>query len=479
MDSESRSRVILDVQAGREVVRATPMSEKPFHILLLGDFGGGGSPASRPVEVDRDNLDDVLSALQPTVRLPLGPEASADVEIAFRSLDDFHPDALLRRVPLLRGLLELRQQAQQGRLPGAPPTSGPAEPSAAVTAPPAGGSVLDMILAEAPASVSAATPPSPDDLHAWLRATVAPHLSPPDDPSQAAVVARIDETAALALRVVLHHPAFQAMEAAWRAVSLLVRRLETDNQLKVFLLDATRDDLARALNRGAPDALFGSSGAGWAVLVGLYTFDGSDDDAALLARIAAAARQAGAPFIAAAAPGLAGVDSFAAAPEAADLAFAAAPRWDALRRSPDAALVGLVAPRFLLRAPYDPREEPCEELAFDELGTAPRHEEYLWGPPAVAAALLLGEAFAASRWQMRAGDVLEIGGLPLHVLRAADGSEAKPCAETLLTDRVAIRLLDAGLMPLLSRKNQDAVRLAAFQSIAEPAAPLAGPWREG
>jgi type VI secretion system protein ImpC len=38
-------------------------------------------------------------------------------------------------------------------------------------------------------------------------------------------------------------------------------------------------------------------------------------------------------------------------------------------------------------------------------------------------------------------------------------------------------LINEGLMPLLSVKGRDAVRLPRFQSIAEPAAPLAGRWR--
>ena len=53
---------------------------------------------------------------------------------------------------------------------------------------------------------------------------------------------------------------------------------------------------------------------------------------------------------------------------------------------------------------------------------------------------------------------------------------AKPCAEALLTERAAVRLLESGLMPLLSFKDRDTARLARFQSAADPPTPLAGRW---
>jgi hypothetical protein len=67
--------------------------------------------------------------------------------------------------------------------------------------------------------------------------------------------------------------------------------------------------------------------------------------------------------------------------------------------------------------------------------------------------------------------VLSTRGSSTHPCRK---DTTKPCAEALITDRVAVRMLDAGLMPLLSEKHGDAVRVAAVQSIADGGAPLAG-----
>jgi predicted component of type VI protein secretion system len=64
----------------------------------------------------------------------------------------------------------------------------------------------------------------------------------------------------------------------------------------------------------------------------------------------------------------------------------------------------------------------------------------------------------------------------MHVYKVDRESVAKPCAEVLLTEHDAEFLLDNGLMPVASMKDQDSVLLLRVQSIADPLAPLAGRW---
>jgi type VI secretion system protein ImpC len=89
---------------------------------------------------------------------------------------------------------------------------------------------------------------------------------------------------------------------------------------------------------------------------------------------------------------------------------------------------------------------------------------------------LIAQEFAEAGWSMQPGSQLDLGDLPAHIYR--DGGEARmrPCAEVAFGERTAEAILQCGLMPLLSWKNRNAVRLVRFQSIAEPLAPLAGPW---
>jgi type VI secretion system protein ImpC len=342
----------------------------------------------------------------------------------------------------------------------------------------------------------------PDDLERFVRRVTEPHLAPVPDSRQPEVLAVIDRALSSQMRALLHVPAFQTLEAAWRAVFLLVRRLDTDSQLKLYLIDVSKPELAADL-RNSPDlhsndlnsndlgstGLFrllvdrsvGAPGAEpWALIVGNYTFSPDRQDASTLARLAQVANAAGAPFIAGASPRAVGCESFAETPypedwkwkgEAEDIAA-----WAALRRLPNAGYLGLAQPRFLLRLPYGETTDPVESFSFEEMPDTPAHEDYLWGNPAFACALLLAQSFSEDGWQMRPGTHSEIDGLPLHVYEQDGDSELKPCAEALLTERAAGKMLENGLMPLVWLKGQDAVRLVRFQSMAEPLSGLAGRW---
>ena len=211
------------------------------------------------------------------------------------------------------------------------------------------------------------------------------------------------------------------------------------------------------------------------------TFGPNRPDVLLLGRLAGLARRAGAPFLAAGDPRFLGCDSLAAAPDPEDWRPetgdpAGREAWEALRRHPDAAYLGLALPRFLLRLPYGREDDPIESFDFEELAPDAGHEGYLWGNPAFLLAELLGRSFSRSGGAMRPGEINEVGGLPIHVSGGAARPRAVPCAEVLLSDRAAEIILDGGLMPLLSLRDQDVVRLGRFQSIADPSAPLAGRW---
>ena len=500
-DDRFHTRVELNVGLGRETASGSPRPDTPFRIVLLGDFSGRASrgvaetgealASRRPVFVDRDNFDEVLAQMAPELEIDVAAGDMTRIRVRFGELEDFHPDRLYERLPLFRSLADA---------PPGPAMLNPATehrrsepPRGAPELEGGGGSstrgLLEQIVEESSA-VSQLTP-SGDDLHAFIQRAMAPHLVPNPDPQQMERRARVAATAGLWMRRILHHPDFQALEALWRAAFFLVRRVETDARLQLYLVDLSKAELAADLSsdrridatgvyalltRGA----VGPFGSGpWSLLTGNYTLGDAPEDVSLLSRLAAVARSAGAPLISAAAPRLAGFARFDQTPDLADWSTPGDPEWNAFRRTREARFIGLALPRFLLRLPYGKQTEPCERFEFEEVGEVgdvPAHEDYLWGNPAVACALLLAQAFESSGWRLRPTR-LEIEDLPLHLVRSNGGMAAKPCAEALLPERVAERILECGIMPLASMKDRDAVRLVRFQSVANPLAPLAGRWR--
>ncbi len=155
----------------------------------------------------------------------------------------------------------------------------------------------------------------------------------------------------------------------------------------------------------------------------------------------------------------------------------AAQLWQELRNSPEAASIGLLIPRLLLRLPYGKDTEPIDRFDFEELSSGINHEQYLWGNPAIVCACLLAAAFRTSGWSLTGELQQELTGLPMHVYKSNGETRITPCAETFLTERAMEILIGKGLVPMLSIKGRDAVRIARFQSIAEPSAPLAGRWQ--
>jgi type VI secretion system protein ImpC len=291
------------------------------------------------------------------------------------------------------------------------------------------------------------------------------------------------------MRQILHHPAYQELEAAWRAVYLLVRRVETGENLKLFLIDVSKAELAADLASSEDLRQTGTykllvektvqtPGAhAWSVLAGNYTFEPTRDDALLLARLATIARAASAPLLGGASTRVLGFASFGDMPDVRKWSGPAdAEAWQALSALPQAAWLGLAMPRFLLRLPYGKQTDPVERFAFEEMQSPPAHESYLWGNSALLCTLLLAQSFSEAGWEMRPGMQQEVDGLPLHVYKRDGESVAKPCAEALLTEPAVERMLDLGVMPLVSPVGRDAARVVRFQSLASPPAPLAGPW---
>jgi type VI secretion system protein ImpC len=504
----------LDVTAGAIRSAGSPDSETPFRVAVLGDFSGRANrgvretgaklAGRRAVLVDRDNFDEVMAKLAPEIRLPIGRDDAME-SLRFSELDDFLPDRLFEQAEMFGRLRDLRLRVEDpATFPavaaelGLGGRSGKPAPAARSAAPPsperlAGGSLLDQMVEETESRGGEARPSrAPDELQEFVRRVTEPHLEAASDPRQAEVLGLVDKAIGAQMRALLHVPDLQALEAAWRAVFFLVRRVETGTQLKLYLIDVSKEELAADLAASADlsasglyrllvEQSVGTPGAEpWTLIAGNYTFGPGRADAELLGRLAKIAAAAGAPFLAAGEPALVGCASFGESPSPRDWRLESpgedAQAWAALRGLPEASYIGLLLPRFLLRLPYGKNTRSVETFAFEEMVSEPAHEDYLWANPAFAAALLLAQTFSEQEWEMRPGALAVIDGLPLHVYERDGESELKPCAEALLTEDAADQILERGLMPLVSLKGRDVARLVRFQSIAQPPRALAGRW---
>jgi len=492
----------VEIETGERSQRVEPREpDSPFHIAVLGDFSGRENRGvldarlqdRKAVLIDRDNFEDTIARLAPELILPLGGPDGPRIPVRFIGLDDFHPDRIFERLKIFQALRDTREKlndrstfeaaaSEVRSWLGAASPPAPASPRSPDISRLSARELFEQAISATESRTGAARPARAlDDFQALLRDIVAPYVEPKPDPQKADLVAQVDAAISGQMCALLHHADFQALEAAWRGLFFLIRRLSTGENLKVYLLDIAKPELAadmvatyEMLIEGLP------RGEPWSVLAANYTFDASSDDVQLLGRMAAVARHAGAPFLAAASPHVLGCESLAEMPEPRKWRKRSSQNgvdaWDALRRLPQASWLGLALPRFLLRLPYGKQTESTELFAFEEFPESAPHEEYVWGNPGLACAYLLGEAFSESGWKMRPGEICEITGLPAHNYKADGESHLKPCGEVLLGEQAVDAILDRGLMPFISTKGSDAIRLVRFQSIATPQADLSGRW---
>ncbi len=306
-----------------------------------------------------------------------------------------------------------------------------------------------------------------------------------------AMIAAIDKKLSDQVNLILHHGDFQKLEGAWRGLHYMVNNTETDEQLKIRVMNVSKAELGKTLKRykgtnwdqspifkkvyAEEFGQFG--GEPFGCLVGDYHFDQSAPDVELLGEIAKVAAAAHAPFITGASPNLLQMDSWQELANPRDLTkvfttpeYAA---WRSLRESEDAKYLGLALPRFLARIPYGARTNPVEAFNFEEDTGSADHGRYTWANAAYAMATNINRSFKQYGWcsQIRG---IESGGavsnLPTHTFPTDDGGVDMKCpTEIAIEDRREAELAKNGFMPLIHRKNSDFAAFIGAQSLHKPA----------
>ena len=304
------------------------------------------------------------------------------------------------------------------------------------------------------------------------------------------MIAAIDRKLSEQVNLILHHADLQKLEGAWRGLHYLVNNTETDEQLKIRVMNISKQDLGKTLKRYKGTAWdqsplfkklyeeeFGQfGGEPFGCLVGDYHFDQSAPDVELLGEMAKVAAAAHAPFIAGASPTVMQMDSWQELANPRDLTkifstpeYAA---WRSLRESDDAKYIGLAMPRFLSRLPYGARTNPVEEFNFEEDTGAADHSKYTWANAAYAMAANINRSFKEYGWCSRIRGI-ESGGavanLPTHSFPTDDGGVDMKCpTEIAISDRREAELAKSGFMPLVHRKNSDFAAFIGAQSLNKP-----------
>jgi type VI secretion system protein ImpC len=295
-------------------------------------------------------------------------------------------------------------------------------------------------------------------------------------------IAQIDHLVSIQLNEVLHHSAFQQLEASWRGLKYVLDHSETSSMLKIRVLNVGKKELLRDLQR-APEfdqsALFKKvyeeeygvfGGAPFGALLGNYEFGKGPEDIELLEKISNVASAAHAPFLTGASPEMLNMDSFTSIDAPRDMGkifdTSEYAKWKGFRQTEDSRYVGLCLPHILMRIPYGKAGTQVDAFNYEEAVDGTDHSKYLWGNAAWALAARLTGAFSKYGWcaairGVEGGGLVE--GLPTHNFTTDSGEVALKCpTEAPITDRREKELADLGFVPLVHCKGTD---YAAFFSV--------------
>jgi len=301
-------------------------------------------------------------------------------------------------------------------------------------------------------------------------------------------VAQIDHLISLQLNEVMHHPQLQKLEGTWRGLRYLMDQSETSTMLKIRILNVSKKDLLRDLQKAAEfdqSALFKKvyedefgifGGQPFGAIIGDYEFSKHPEDLELLEKVSQVAAGAHAPFLSAASPELLNMPSFTSldAPRDIGKIFDSTEyaKWKSFRQSEDSKYVCLTCPRVLMRLPYGAATKPVEGFNYEEGVDGTDHSKYLWGNAAYALGARMTNAFSQYAWctairGVEGGGLVE--GLPSHTFRTDEGDVALKCpTEVAITDRREKELADQGLVPLVHCKGTDKAAFFSIQSCNKP-----------
>lgn len=301
-------------------------------------------------------------------------------------------------------------------------------------------------------------------------------------------VNQIDEILTAQLNEVIHHVDFQKLEGSWRGLQYLVSKTMTGTQLKLRLLNATKDEVKKDLEKAVEfdqsqlfkkvyEEEYGTFGGNpYSCLVADFEFGRNPMDVEMLDKLSNVAAAAHAPLLTSAHPKMFDLETFEELGVPRDLSklfdSLELVKWNSFRGSEDSRYVTLALPRVLYRLPYGANTNPAEGITYEEDVAGADSKKFCWGNAAYVLAERITNAFALYGWTaairgVEGGGIVE--GLPAYTFKTTDGDVALKCpTETAITDRREKELSDLGFIALCHCKGTDYAAFFGAQTVQKP-----------
>lgn len=467
-----------EIQVGGSRSHAPEVNEKtPLHILLIGNFRGSvHDDAAKPVSVDRDNLYELPEQLGVCLNGILASADGQTEQIEFHEFEDFEPDELFEKLSLFENLRTLRRRllnpkhfdsaaaevmswARSSEVSSAAEAT---EASGVSAAAPGSEDLFADVLSQS--HDASGSPLETGNWEAFIQEVLAGSNIQKVDPRQDDLVALVDQAIEESMRLVLRSPKFRSLEMNWRGLRWLTFQIETHAKLKFYVLDISAQRFREALESDdwqsgwlAETITKPSKTPGaipWGMVGCLFPLGVNQDDLILAAKLGDLCQTAGAA---------AAVELRATKPDWLEMDDAVHDFWQANRMTRPMLNMAGLWPRVQLRLPYGKKYKSTDRFSFEEI-SQPGGSQLAWGSPVWLACAAIAQGYNESGWGLDTSAVFQFGDLPLYY-DPADNGDAYPCGEHLLTDEEFAKLMELGLSPVISFKNQDRVQVRGLQSM--------------
>ena len=299
------------------------------------------------------------------------------------------------------------------------------------------------------------------------------------------MIAHIDTILSAQMDEILHNKSFQELESTWRGIRFLVERTNFNENVKIDLLDATKEEILDDFENNlditqstlykqiysAEYGQFGGEPVG--AIVADFELDKSNQDMTFLNKMSSIAAMSHSPLLTSLSAKFFGLDNFGELENIKDLkSMLEGPqytRWRTFRENEDAKYTGCMVNRFLTRSPYVPEDNPIKSFNYRE--TVNNHDDMLWGNGAYAFATRLTDSFADYRW---CGNIIGPKGggavkdLPTYTYENYGSVQTKIPTEVLITDRREFELSENGFIALTLRRDSNNAAFFSANSALKP-----------
>lgn len=301
-------------------------------------------------------------------------------------------------------------------------------------------------------------------------------------------IGALDRQISRQLDAVMHAPEFQQIESAWRGLRFLVDRTDFRKNIKIEVLDVSKDALHQDFEDTPEVTQSGlyrhtyiqeydtPGGEPIGSIISNYEFSNSPQDMALLRNVSKVAASAHMPFVGSVGPAFFGKETMEEVSAIQDIGnyFDRAEylKWKSFRDTDDSRYVGLTMPRVLGRLPYGPDTVPVRAFNYTEAVKGPDHSRYLWVNASFSFAANMVGSFIKNGWcvQIRgpqAGGKVE--DLPVHLYDLGTGYQPKIPTEVLIPETREFEFANLGFIPLSFYKNHDFACFFSANSTQKPA----------